>query len=81
MMTWKNCKFTRINFGKGKMHGWVARDRNGNVRGSISEASQAEMAAFRELKSAVTGVSADVDFESLLPDSWISWPELRSAVA
>ena len=80
MMTWKGQKFERINFGLHNMHGWIICDKNGNVRGAISNASHEDVAKFRELKATVANYN-NVEFESILPVGWNSYPDLRSAVA
>lgn len=80
MLTYQGERFERMNFGAGKMYGWISVSSHG-VRGSITNASQSEMEMFRVAKKeSQSAIAEDICIEDILPTkSWNVFPDLRSA--
>lgn len=81
MLTFNGQKFEKINFGQGKMHGWLSVTNHG-VRGAITNASPTDHLNFRLGKAAsAAAMSQDIPVELVMPRGWTFYPELRTAKA
>lgn len=84
MFVYETSRVERLNFGKGKMTGYLMIPKYGEkvLRSGINNASEEDMAVFRAIKGKVRASlkrlpNEDVTSKDLFPKDWIFYPQVR----